>query len=294
MSVGSLAVLPTDLLFSQEDETDPLHNIATGYFSALPTRENKRSQAITDCANALCKARRTVSEETVESVRDGSADVEDFISHLRFGVRILNEHGITTAIDETTLERGQRATGELTKYLPLIGSFNNLVHAACRVETPDPSSEQVEHFLFAAMAFGIEIGLWSTGAPFTIAFRGTRFIANKTFLRFARHGCRGCVALAMSEIHWAIRGTIYSDAVTEDNIQYVFEQMRELQNEAENIDYNVDLDYSLEEIREIAEKEGTTGGGAMGPVNSEDSQEGPLDIPFPEFPSLPDIPDAPW
>lgn len=295
-SAGSIAIFPIDSFFLQQKTSDQLDTIAREFFDALPDSETERSEAVTDCANALCTAQRAVSKEVIDLVREGGATVDDFIRHLRFGIRTLNEFNITTAVDETTLERSQRATSKLTQYLPLLGSFNNLCDAACKVETPNPDADQVQKFLFAAIAFGIEIGLWSVGAPFNIAFKGTRFVANRTFLRFTRHGCRGCVALAMSEIHWAIRGTIYSDGVTQSNVQFVYKQITELQSESRKIDYDVDLDYTHEEIRNIVEQGEGGGGALLGPVESEGPLEGLLDFDFsfdfnitlPELPSLSD------
>ncbi len=296
-TAGSLAVLPMNSLYVQQDEPDLLETIATEFFESLPDSEERRSEAVTSCANALCEAQKTISAEVMNSVREGGATVDDFIRRLRFGVRTLNEYNITTVVEESTLERSGQRVDKLTSYLPLLGSFNNLCDAACKVETPNPSSEQVKDFLFAAIAFGVEIGLWSIGAPYKIAFKGTRFVANKTFLRFARHGCRGCVALAMSEIHWAIRGTIYSDAVTQNKIQFIYEQVDDLHTKSQALEYDADLDYSYEEIREIVQQEDSNGGSAVGPTDSEGFLEGLLDfnlnfdfdITLPKIPNISDV-----
>lgn len=92
----------------------------------------------------------------------------------------------------------------------------------------------------------MEIELWSVGAPYKMAWRGTRFIANRTFLRFAHYGCTRCIAFAMSELHWGIRATLYGDVVEEDKIVFVWNEIQDLKDFAgtleEEEDYNMDMD----------------------------------------------------
>ena len=210
---------------------------------------------------------------------DGGDSASDIVRRLQFGVRILNEYDITSKIDESMIEAGRKDLDDYTRYLPLVGSFNNLCEAACAVETPDPDPGTVKEFLFATAAFGLEVALWTIGTLYKMAWRGTRFIANRTFLRFARHGCRSCIALLMSELHWAIRGSIYGEVVTESKVEFVWNQIQDLQTEAEDIEYDVDLDYSYEEIQELVESEGAEGAVGVFPQEKEE----PLEQFIPDF-----------
>ena len=67
----------------------------------------------------------------------------------------------------------------------------------------------------------------------------------------------------MSELHWAIRGSIYDEVVTESNAEFVWDQIQDLKTEAEEIDYDVNLEFTYEEIQQLV---GFEGGGADGLV----------------------------
>lgn len=247
---------------------------SAGYFDALPDTKAKRNDAVVGCANRLCQAQRTISEPVLQSVVEGIKSADSIIRRLTFAVRTLTEYDITTKIDEAMIEAGREDLSDYTRYIPLVQSFNNLCSAACAIETPAPNSEAIRAFLVAVVAFGAEVALWTVGAPYKIAWGGTRYIANRTLLRFARHGCRGCIALLMSELHWAIRGSVYGEVVTESNLEFVWDRIQELQHAAERWGYDVDLAYSYAEVREIVESRDSQRGGALGPLPQE--REGPI------------------
>lgn len=264
-------------------ESDVVNAVSTGYFDALPETKVERNKTVIKCANDLCKAQKTVSEETINAVVTSGSSADKVIRRLQFGVRILNEYNLTDKVDASMIAAERRDLDDYTRYLPLVASFNNLCTAACAVDTPDPNPESVKGFLFAVTAFGMEVALWTIGTPYKMAWSGTRFIANRTFLRFARHGCRGCIALAMSELHWAIRGSVYGEVVTESNVEFVWNQIQKMKRDAEEWDYDVDLDYSYEEVRDLVGSERGVGAGPM-PQEKEGIIEQLLpDIKLPEF-----------
>lgn len=263
---------------ASEDDVD-FEDIAENFFDALPDEKAERNDAVVGCANELCEATKLISSDEIDAIVDRGGSADDAIRRAQFGVRILTEYNLTDAIDESMIESGRRDLGKATRYIPLFGSFNNLLKSACAVETPDPDPEAVTDFIYSSIAFGIEVALWTIGAPYQMAWSGTRFIANRTFLRFAGHGCSGCVAFLMSEIHWAIRASVYGHGVTENRVQFVWEEIQGLQEDAEEWDYEVDLDYSYDEIRELIQSEG--GGGAVGVFPQE--KEEPLERLLPDF-----------
>ena len=269
-------------------EKSTVNDVADSYFDALPETKTERNDTVIQCANELCSARKAISGETLNAVVDSGESVSDVVRRLQFGVRLLNEYNITDKIDESMIESGRRDLSKYTRYLPLIGSFNNLCNAACVVETPDPNPEAVKEFLFASAAFGLEVVLWTIGTPYKMAWRGTRFIANRTFLRFARHGCRGCIALLMSELHWAIRGSVYGEAVTDSNVEFVWDQIQNLKTDAEEWNYDVNLDFTYDEIQNLIAPEG---GSAVGMFPQE--KEGLIERYIPDFdlelPNLPEL-----
>lgn len=255
------AAAGTPIFFSSAalaKKTNVVTRVSESYFRALPETKPERNNAIVGCANDLCKAKKTIAQDTIEAAVEAGETSEDTIRRIRFGVRILNEYNLTNTIDESLIAKGEKNLKRSTAYIPLLGSFNHLLESACEVEVPNPEPSQIKNFLYASLAFGIEVALWSIGAPYQMAWRSTRFMSNRTLLRFARHGCRGCVALAMSEIHWAIRASVYNHGVTGNRVEFISGKIRELQDYAKTLNYDVNLAHSEEEIQTILRDTNTT------------------------------------
>lgn len=264
-----------------ESNGDVLEEVTDNFFSPLQDSEDKTG-SIVSCANEFCRTQKEISSETIDTILESGEMTGDGIRRARFGIRLLREYDITDAIEESMLESGARSVNRYTRYLPLLGSFNNCRQAACAVDEDKP--ETIERFLYASLAFGIEVALWYYGAPFKMAWRGTRFIANRTFLRLARHGCRSCVAFAMSEIHWALRGTVYNldEMATEE--EFILHKLVQLQHFANDIGYHVEIQMSEAEVEKYldsaSEKVDEIGGGAAPVVQQ---REGFIDRLIPDF-----------
>lgn len=246
-------------------ETDQrLQTIGQSFFESLQQySEDDRGVLLRECTNALCVEDKISEEETDEIVEDVD-DINHHIRRIRFGIRVLNEHNISTAIDESMVTKVEQRAGNATRFVPLVGSFNNLQAAACAVG-PEPDAEDAEQFLYACLAFGLEVGLWYSTVPYQMAWRGTRFASNRTLLRYANHGCNGCIAFAMSELHWALRSIPYA-TVSEDRVEeFVFNEIERLRTVAQNEEYEVDVEFSREEITELVgpSLESVGGGGAV-------------------------------
>lgn len=253
-------------LASTDAQTGVVRDVSSTFFTALRGTNDKRQQ-IVDCANAFCRKGKPVPEETPRKIVESGESAETGLRRARFGVRILTEYGITGVIDESMVDAGSRGLKTYTRYLPLLGSYNNCRAAACAVEEYQP--ETIERFLYAALAFGVEVALWSSGAPYVMAWRGTRFVANRTFLRLAKRGCAGCVAFAMSEIHWALRGTVYNADEMISERAFVLRELRHLQRYADEIGYEVEIEMREDEMAELPEHAPDDAGeikGGVGPI----------------------------
>ena len=268
---ASLAATGAISTVSASSEDD----IATSFFDALrEADEQERGQLVVACADDLC-VEGQMSDASTEQIIEDVDRINQHVRRIRFGVQILNENNITTAIDSSMVHNFETGTRDATRFVPLIGSFNNLQAAACEVDS-DPNPADVERFLYACVAFGLEVWLWHSTAPFQMAWHGTRFASNRTLLRYANHGCNGCIAWAMSEIHWALRSVPYT-AVSEDRIEFVAGELDQLREVAREEDYDVDLDLSREEIQAVIEDPvGGGGGGGAVAVAPTSNQEGRL------------------
>lgn len=256
-------------------------SIERQYFDALgEIDEANRADVIAGCADSLC-LKIDAPSSSVEQVVNGSDHLNEQIRRIRFGARILNEQGITNAIDESMVGSVEQKVKNTTRFMPLLGSVNNLRAAACAVGDPARPA-QVEEFLYAALAFGVEVTLWYTGAPYKMAWRGTRFVSNRSFLRFADHGCNGCIALLMSELHWGLRAVPYNLA-SKDTVPFVKARLEDLRETAEDIDYEADLEYSDQDVRDVIERPVGGGGGFVR------EPQGPIERHLPPLPDISDI-----
>lgn len=240
--------------------------IGEEYFDAFRhLSEAERGDALVQCADALC-VQEMISEETTNQIVADTEALNHHIRRARFGVRILNEYNITSQVEASMIQDLESVSREYTRFIPLIGSFNHLQFAACRVGS-DPGEEAVEQFLVAALAFGLEVGLWHLNVPYKMAWGGTRFISNRTFLRYAKKSCNGCIALVMSELHWALRNIPYA-VVSDDKIEFVVAQLEELRAFSKELDgYEGDISVTEEMIRRKVNQPVPSGGGFVARQN---------------------------
>lgn len=262
-------------------------SIENGFFSELDgVSESDQKEAFIGCANALCGDIDRY-EQPMTKIVNQNENLKHHLRRVRLAVRILNEQKITTAIDESMVRSVEVDYNKATRLIPLIGSLTNLQAAACAVDDP-PKPNQVEQFMYACLAFGAEVALWYSTAPYRMAWSGTRFASNRSVLRYANHGCNGCVAAVMSELHWGLRALPYN-VTSEDKIEFISGKLDELHAEAREIDYDVDVQLSEEEIQELVDSTDLSGGGGAAPLAR--PSQGPIErrLPSIELPALSEI-----
>jgi hypothetical protein len=224
----------------------------------------------------------------MEEIVDSTDEVKHRLRRVRFAVRILNEQRITSAIDESMVRSIEGDYDRATRFIPLVGALYNLQSAACAIDEP-PKPSQVEQFMYACLAFGAEVVLWYSTAPYRMAWSATRFTSNRSILRYANHGCNGCIAAVMSELHWGLRALPYN-VTSEDRIEFISKKIDSLQAEAREIDYDheVDVDLSEHDIRRTVNST-DLGGGGVAPMPRR--SQGPIERYLPSLPELPDSSD---
>lgn len=276
---AALSSVPTASVGAAPDSEsleDFLEEFSNDFFAQLRESEDVQGSVV-GCANEFCEAFKDIPREGLNTVIESSETVDHGLRRAKFGVQILTETGLTDAVSGSMITTGARLSNKATRYTPLIGSFNNCRQAACAVDEDEP--ETIKKFLFAVFAFGFEVGLWSYGAPYQMAWKGTRFVSNRTFLRLARNGCNRCVALVMSELHWAIRGSIYNadEFVTENKAQFVITELSDLQSWADKKNIDVEIPTDEATVRSYVEDQtnniDSVGGGGF-PMRE---PEGPIE-----------------
>ena len=249
-SVSGLAVASTSAKASAAN----LDELPLGFFGAFEQIESaSREQALKQCANALCVEDQLPNEETGE-IGESLENINHQLRRVRFGIRTLNEYRITTAINESMVQTLEQDMRDYTRVVPLVGSFNHLQETACQVGSA-PTDEHLQEFLYGLMSFGLEVGMWHSTAPYRMAWNGTRFVSNRTFLRYAREGCGGCIAFVMSELHWALRAVPYQ-LVSHDVVEFAYREIRDLAMAAREYGMSdVDLDFGRDELRRLVDQQ---------------------------------------
>lgn len=207
-----------------------LNEVVSNYFDDFANEE----ELSIELAGELCLVNR-ISEDAFNSGVSTIQSTDRWKIRVKKTIETLNEYGITSIKAEWINDAWDTADTAF-RYVPLLGSANELYWCACELEN-EQTPKKVEIFHMALLAFGIEVALFSIGAPYQMAWKSTRFVSNKTLLRLYGRGCGGaCLSLAMTEIHWAIRGQVY-EQISVDELDYIKKKIKQLNTEMEEIDW---------------------------------------------------------
>lgn len=190
---GSLVdqISPFSLPFGEEDD-----------------RSNRDRDQLTsvDIADTTCETCDIVQDlpgvATEVSDREREFTRETFrAQHI---LAILAEKGMVRTFDPDDIVAVRESVPTWIRFLPLIGSANNVVKMACAVDESKPDT--VIDFYLAVAAFCIEVAFFQFGIGYKLAFRGTNVLATSaTFARLHRYTGSKMYGLVLSEIHWALR-----------------------------------------------------------------------------------------
>lgn len=135
---------------------------------------------------------------------EASSEFDRQSYRLEHGANVIHEN-FNTHVSSTKLQSAMDRAGRLSKYTPLVGSYNRMHNASCAV-TPD-NEASLERFYIATASFGIETALVQQQVFFKTSFVATRYTTNTLSLMKVRTvvGDKG-YGLLLSEIHWAYRG----------------------------------------------------------------------------------------
>lgn len=180
-------------------------------FYNVSRNQSKRREASLNAATELCEYDRGFEGQAKASAfKAGGSTAKTTSRRLDFAAQIVNEKlgGSVERAGFSGLRDGVKKT---TKYVPLLGSYNDLAQKSC-LASKKRTNESIEEFHIAALMFGVDAALVAGTVYYQPAFAGTRFVANsasKLGLYRLRYLCGNrCWALAMSEVHWAMRGTM--------------------------------------------------------------------------------------
>jgi hypothetical protein len=253
------AVLNAELRDNSEPITDDtrrvITNLSRDFYEGLPTNESERKTETVRAARTLCSKSARIDSSVFET--SGEFDRQSY--RLYHATNTVNEH-FNKEVSTTKLQSTMSSAGSLSKYTPLVGSYNRMYDASCAVEPGD--DESLERFYVASASFGVEAALVQQQVFFKTSFVATRYTTNRLSLMKVRTvtGDKG-YGLLLSEIHWAYRGgqtsaTSYIFSKSADLDIDVSEMDRETIREAANDQYEkhrANAEQGLEDGRAVAE-----------------------------------------
>ncbi|QSW97648.1 hypothetical protein [Haloterrigena alkaliphila] len=232
-------------------ERKQIEDMVGGFYDDLPENTSERRDLFLDTADEHCAFEENYSSRVnTSALEENGSDMGDTVRRMHYGAQIGNEFDSQVPVEPFADIRSE--TGDVTKYAPLLGSYNQMSEAACAA-SEDRTDAAIQDYQFATLMFGVDAMLISTGAFYQPAFAGTRFTANKASqlgLYRLRYVCGDrCWALAMSEVHVTLRGSMVSG--TSNLLRQAEEMDADLNREdleAIAEEHDTDVDSMLEDV----------------------------------------------
>ena len=234
---GSQQPLRIGITYNDPDEDDDLFGSITNAIAlgGSKTTDDSDGPTVVECANFLCDDQLLEVADDVDAAASKVASYNKEFTRETFRAQhllgILVEQGLVNTFTPDDIAAVRQSIPDATRYLPLIGSFNNVMQTACTVDESKPKT--VVDFYLAVAAFCIEVAFFQFAVGYNIAFKSTHFLATRTtFARLLHATSPRTHGFILSEVHWAIReiaakGTGVAAANT---VQFVQEVTTEMAN----------------------------------------------------------------
>jgi len=183
-----------------EEAKAHLHTTLTNLYTDLPKDKAEREEEIQSFATAVCREQDPIPyEEELE----GSGDFHEYTYTITYASLALNEQfntGLNTNKIEGQMSQARGVTAPVSKYDPVIGSYNQFHDAACAYEPGDPDSEEALYMATAGLT--AELIFMQHDVFYKASFAATGTAANQLSLMKIYHACGPrCYQLTLSQIH---------------------------------------------------------------------------------------------
>ena len=177
--------------------------------------------------------------DPIENIGDAAeqvANIEGEFTRQTFRAQhilaVLTEQQLVQSLTPKDIVGVRETVPNALRFLPLIGSANNVITTAAEVTKED--SEALVEFYVAVAAFCVEVLFFQFGVGYKVAFRGTNLLATRTtFGRLLQYTSPKTYGLILSEVHWALREGVSKGAgvVISNTFVFAHEQTQSLNEE---------------------------------------------------------------
>ncbi len=138
----------------------------------------------------------------------------NFVDKVNAVIAILNNDKLGTTIPTLgyTQDEYEKISKIVTKYVPLINEYNDMISAAKNTTSSNHSS--IINFYEKTMIFSIVLTLVISAAYAPISFELVGIAYRSSGLTTMAFKCPVCVSMVLSEAHWTIRGMLVSTTAT--------------------------------------------------------------------------------
>jgi hypothetical protein len=206
---GASVAVPAVATSADEWHSVDFERLVESTFASLPDDSSDLRDGLATLAGAIHQELSPVTERAIRQAAKSVSKASSLARRTQYAIDILHNNDLARYLDDAWVATFRSKIGVVTRFLPLVGGFNNLYHHAEVLDTAVENNwfisgvdgEKFENFGYSLAAFALEVGLWWFGAPFKMAWKGTRFVSNRTLLRALNYLDNRLVALVMSEIH---------------------------------------------------------------------------------------------
>lgn len=153
-----------------------------------------------------------------------------------------------------SISRMNSSSSTINKCLPVVAAGQNCIEAAENYQEAKETGQRdkirkaKEDLFISFFLLACHVIILQSSTTYKLSFRGTRYAANRGLVYIRKYMGNRVYALILSEVHWAIRGTLNGviSTIVDRSKSIVWslyfeldsEERRELQNIKESLDYD--------------------------------------------------------
>jgi hypothetical protein len=194
----------------KQELNSSIQEYVAGFYQSV-----NNSSYVAKSASGICN----ITNETGDAINgtanltEVSGDIEHVVRRSQYFSEVSNEL-LATSISTSDLQKVRQEAGEVSKYTPILGSYQRVSNTSCALSTlekgEDGYNETKRDYYISLATMGTDMVLLQQQIFYKTAFRLTGMSNAKFGLARIRSYCGDrCYAFALSEVHYAVRGSMH-------------------------------------------------------------------------------------